>query len=157
MSPEPSLTEKEYAEPLAIQFSVFLANRVGALQDLLALFAENGVVLHGFTITDASEWSVVRVVCADPDKARALLKAQGLGFTENEVLLIELPRVGQLSRMCTLLVQAELNINFAYSLMVRGRQYPVVVLHVDDLSLAASLLLRHQFVLLGAADLVDPT
>jgi hypothetical protein len=149
-------TEKAQAEPYAVQFSIFLANRVGRLRELLAALAKRGVWLYGFSIVDSSEWAVVRAICSDPDKTRALLKAQGAGFTEKEVMLVELPDAGSLFRACGLLIRAELNISFAYPLLSRTHGHAVLVLRVDDQPLAVQLLSRHGFVILGADDLAGP-
>jgi len=150
-------TGRQHEEPFAFQFSVFLANRIGQLRDLLATLAEKNVELYGICVVEASDWAVIRMVCSDPNRARALLAAHGLSFTENEVLLTELPGPAALSEICTHLVGAELNINFAYPLSIRSHGNPVMVLHTDDHVLAVHLLTRHGFTLLGAEDLADPT
>jgi hypothetical protein len=151
-----SQTRRGHEEPFAVQFSIFLANRVGRLRDLLGILAEEGIALYGFCIVDSSEWAVVRAICSDPSEVRQLLKAHGAGFTEKEVILIELPDDGAMALICTLLIRAELNINFAYPLLIRRHLNPVMVLRVDEQSLAVQLLTRHGFTLLGAEDLADP-
>lgn len=139
-----------------MQFSVFLANRVGKLRDLLESFAKAGIALHGMTIIDSSEWAVIRVICSDPNKARALLEAMGLGFTEKPVILAELPADDSMAEICSLLIRAEININFAYSLQLRSHERPVMVIRTDDHTLAIHLLLRNGYTLLGAEDLARP-
>ena len=151
-----SQSKIEHLEPFAIQFSVFLANRVGKLRDLLVMLAKAGIGLHGLTIIDSSEWAVVRMICSDPNKARAMLEAEGLGFTEKPVMLVELPDDNSMAEVCSLLIRAEVNISFAYPLQIRSHQHPVMVVRTDDHTLAVHLLARNGYTLLGAEDLAGP-
>ena len=59
MSPPPYQTEQGYREPSAMQFSVFLANRVGQLKDLLDVLSEADARVLGLSITDATDWAVI--------------------------------------------------------------------------------------------------
>ncbi len=149
--------EQGHEEPFAVQFSVFLPNRVGMLRDLLDLLHGEGVDLCGLSIVDASEWAVIRAVCRQPGKARAVLDEMGVGFTERDVLLPVLCETEALGELCAILLHAELSIQFAYPLMIRSEQCPVMVLCTDDNTLARSLLTRHGLTLLGAEDLEDPS
>lgn len=155
MRPASRQSRIEHQEPFAVQFSVFLPNRVGRLRDLLDSLGKEGVALHGFAIIDSSEWAVIRMVCSDPDKARALLEAQPLGFTEKTVLLVELPADNSMADICTLLIRAEINIAFAYPLHIRSHQNPVMVIRTDDHSLAVQLLTRGGYTVLGSEDLPE--
>jgi hypothetical protein len=152
----PMQSQVGHEEPFAIQFSVFLANRVGKLRDLLVSLAKAGIGLYGFTIIDSSEWAVVRMICSDPAKARELLQAEGLGYTEKAVILAELPADDSMADICSLLIRAEINIAFAYPLQIRSHQRPVMVLRTDEHTLAVHLLVRNGYTLLGAEDLADP-
>lgn len=139
-----------------MQFSVFLANRVGQFKDMLDLFTEQDVNVLGVSIVDSTDWGVIRVVFDNPNKARELLKAHGLPFTESEVLLIELFGPDAISDICAHLLQAEINVHFAYPLTIRSHDNPVMVFHVEDYILARDLLTRHGLTLLGEEDLADP-
>lgn len=149
-------TARGHEEPFAVQFSIFLANRVGQLRELLDVFSEKDLAVVGISIVDSTDWGVIRMVLSDPNKAREVLRGCTAAFTESEVLLAELPTRDTLSEICRMLLQAELNIHFAYPLTLRSRGNPVMVLHVDDRVLAAQVLTRHQVVLLGDEDLADP-
>jgi len=157
MTPEPLQTSQGYEEPFSAQFSVFLANRVGQLKELLNLMAEKAVEVLGVSVVDSSDWAVIRLVFSEPDKAREVLKSHGLPFTESQVLLAELADKAALSEICGHLLHAEINVHFAYPLIGRRDAEPVMVLHVDDPVLATHLLTSHGIRLLGSEDLADPT
>ena len=148
-------TARGYEEPFTVQFSIFLANRVGQLREMLDVFLGERVHIYGLSIVDSTDWAVIRVVLSDPDKAWELLKRHSLPFTESPVLLVEIPSGDALSDVCSHLVRAEINIHFAYSLTFRSRTCPIMVFHVDDYVQATRALARHGFVLLGREDLEE--
>jgi hypothetical protein len=145
-----------HEEPFAVQFSIFLANRVGQLKEMLDVFISRSVQVLGMSIVDSTNWAVIRIICSDPDKARELLKAHPLPFTESEVLLIEVESDHALSDVASCLLRAEISVHFAYPLTIRRDDVPVMVFHVDDTVLACRTLTNHGFVLLGHEDLADP-
>lgn len=145
-----------HEEPHAVQFSIFLANRVGQLKDLMDLFAQQHVEVLGVSIVDSTDWAVVRAVFSDANKSRVLLEGHKMPFTESSVLLVEFADQAALSHICGCLVGAELSVHFAYPLVVRSHENPVMVLHVDDPVLATQVLSLHKYTLLGSEDLGDP-
>jgi hypothetical protein len=146
-------TGRKFHEAWAVEFSIFLANRVGKLKELLDMLAAAGLDLLGMSIVDATDWAVVRAVFSQPDKARAVLKERSLPFTESQVLLATLARSTSLVEICTLLLGAEISVHFAFPLTVRRDDKPVMVLHVDNNELAREILARHGVLLLGDDDL----
>jgi hypothetical protein len=60
---------------------------------------------------------------------------------------------GDLSKLLAALLMAEVNVHFSYPLLVRPRGRAVLVLHVDDIECATSVLLGEGFKLLTQGDL----
>lgn len=142
--------------PFSVQFSVFLANRVGQLKELLDVLAENQLSVLGVSIVDSTDWAVIRLVLSDPDKAREILASRRLPFTDSRILLAELTEQATLAGICDLLLRAEINVHFAFTLTLQRDGHPVLAMHVDDLVAATHALGRHGIVLLGSEDLNDP-
>jgi len=67
--------------------------------------------------------------------------------------VVELSRGHSLSNLALSLLGAELNIHFAYPLMLRPNGTPTIALAVDDPVLAGQILRRKQFRLFGEGDL----
>jgi len=153
MPEQAPITARGGGEPLAVQFSVFLANRVGQLKELLDTFARDRVEILGLSVVDSTDWAVIRIISSDPDRARNAMKNHPLPFTESDVLLAVLAGRDTLSRVTELLVRAELNLHFAYPLMLQSEGNPIMVLHVDDNAVATQILRRNGFALLGDDDL----
>ena len=154
MSSVPQYTAKSYSPPTVRQFSVFLENKVGTLLNLVRLFDEAPEVhLCAFSVMEASDFAVVRMVPNNADAARGLLREHGVAFSELDLLIVELCQEHSLSRMCLHLLGAELNIRFAYPLMLEPNGQPTIALAVDDHHLAGQILRKKSFRLLGEADL----
>lgn len=148
-------TAKAHEEPYAVQFSIFLANRIGQLKDLMNLFDQQNIRLLGLSIIDSTDWAVVRTVLGDPDKARRILQAGSVGFTESHVLLVQLADAS-IASICTNLLSAEVSVHFAYPLIVRRGDNPIMVFQVDDRLMATQVLKKHGVPLLSGDDLDEP-
>lgn len=146
-------TARGHQEPYAVQFSVFLVNRVGKLEELLDLLDEQEIDVVGLSIVDSSDWAVIRFVSTQANKAREVLRRSPLTFTETQVLLVELTGDHPLTEVCRLLVAAEINILYAYSLAVPHNERPVLVVNVDNQVAARRALQRHGVVLIGYEDI----
>lgn len=142
-------------EPTRVrQFTVFLENRVGRLQTLVRTLEESVARIVGLSIEESADSALVRIICSEPDAARAALQDAGFSFSESELLAVELPKRTRqpLIAICSALLTAEINIHYAYPLLVRPRG-PVLALYVEDPTLAAQILIRKGFTLIGESDL----
>ncbi len=144
-----------FEPPRNRQFSVFLDNRVGKLLDLLEIFEGQMLALAGLSVLDSANHAVVRVLTSNADLARRLLGRHDLPFSECDVLAVELGEGRGLAMMSRLLLAAELNIHYAYPLLVRPRGLPAIVLACDDPVLAGQILRRKHFTLLAENDMGD--
>ena len=151
--PVSDMTTQGYEPPRNVQFNVFLDNRVGKLLELVAIFRGQALNLAALSILDSADHAVVRVLTSRSDLARRLLQRYGLAFSEAQVLVIELDEDHDLELACKAMLAAELNIHYAYPLLVHPHGRPAVVLQVDDHHLACQLLRRRLFTLLAENDL----
>jgi hypothetical protein len=150
----PQYTAQRYAPPSVRQFSVFLENKVGKLLSLVRVFDEAPTVhLCAFSVMESSDYAVVRIIPNNADAARVLLREHGLAFSEFDLLIVELREGQTLSRIGMCLLSAELNIRFAYPLLLRPEGTPTIALAVDDQHLAGQILRKKDFRLLGEGDL----
>ncbi|MEM9083157.1 MAG: acetolactate synthase [Planctomycetota bacterium] len=154
----PSETMQSYVPPSVTQFSVFLGQGVGRLLKLLATFEDehDGCQICAFSVHEASDHAVVRLLTNHSASARTILRKHGLPFAELNLLVVELTEGLTLSSLCLHLLQAELSIRFAYPVMLGaevGKGGPTVAIAVDDLTLAGQILRKKSFRLLGEGDL----
>jgi hypothetical protein len=136
------------------QFTVFLENRVGRLQGLLRAFEESAGKICGLSIEESADSALVRIICSEPELGRQALQQANFSFSESELLAVELPKRTKqpLMSICAALLAAEINIHYAYPLLQRPHG-PALALYVEDPTLAAQLLIRKGFTLIGESDL----
>lgn len=146
-------TTQGYCPPTAVQFSVFLSNKVGKMLDLTEHFDEAPVQLCALSVHEASDHAVVRLITNNAAEARKILKENHFPFSEHEVLVVELTGGHSLSRLCLFLLGAEINIAFAYPLMRNNSNNSTIAIAVDDPTLAGQILSRKGFKMLGECDL----
>ena len=136
------------------QFSVFMENKVGRLLDIVKMFSQASIHVVALSILDTSDAAIVRLVTDDPDKARVLFQEHGLAFTEVPLVVVELSSsAADLKAVLTSLLQAEVNVHSAYSLLTRPRGKAALALHVEDRECASAVLQANQFRMLTQRDI----
>lgn len=151
----PETAEGAGFEPTRVrQFTVFLDNRVGRLQMLLRALEENVHRIAALSIEESADTALIRLICSEPELARDAMQSAGFSFSESELLAVELPKKSRqpLIDICTALLTAEINIHYAYPLLFRPRG-PTLALYVEDPTLAAQILIKKGFTLVGESDL----
>lgn len=146
-------TMQGYAAPTVTQFSVFLTNKVGKMLDLVENFDGADCQICAISVHEASDHAVVRIISNCAKEARRMLREDNLPFSEHDVLVVELSEGHSLSSLCLSLLGAELNIAFAYPMMLKPNGRPTIAMAVDDPTLGGQILRRKGFHLLGEADL----
>ena len=142
--------------PAIRQFTVFLENRVGQLLEVVKRFEGTGIRVVALSISDAAECSFVRFLVNDAERGREILERSGLAIIESDLVGVELPEGPQpLLRVCTALLQAELNILQAYPLLARPNGKPAVAIMVDNIELAMETLREKGFRIITEGDLDD--
>ncbi|MHA3773353.1 ACT domain-containing protein [Verrucomicrobiota bacterium sgz303538] len=99
----------------ARQLSIFLDNKPGTLADVCKELANAKINIFALSISDTTDYSVVRMVVSEPQKALHLLGERGVLVVENDVLLIEnANKPGTLAEIAHRLAKAKINIEYAY-------------------------------------------
>ncbi|TWU55150.1 acetolactate synthase [Rubripirellula reticaptiva] len=142
--------------PALRQFTIFLENRVGQLLEVVKRFEGTGIRVCALSISDAAECAFVRFLVSDADRGREILERSGLAMIETDLLGVELPEGPQpLLRVCSALLQAELNITQAYPLIVRPNGKPAVAIMVENIEVAMQTLIDKGFTIITEGDLND--
>ena len=142
--------------PAIRQFTIFLENRVGQLLEVVRRFEGTGIRVCALSISDAAECAFVRFLVSDADRGREILERSGLAMIETDLVGVELPEGPQpLLRVCTALLQAELNIIQAYPLIIRPNGKPAVAIMVENIDIALETLTNKGFTIITEGDLED--
>ena len=142
--------------PTIRQFTVFLENRVGALNGLLRRFRGSRVRIMAVSISDAAECSLLRVILSHPEQGREILERDGLAIIESDLIALELQSGDQpMLDVCSALLQAEINLLQTYTLMVQKRDRAVVAIMVDNIDQAQITLATNGFNMITENELQD--
>ncbi|NLX23552.1 MAG: acetolactate synthase [Phycisphaerae bacterium] len=153
MVPGPYETLEGQGYPIARQLSVFLENRVGQLLRLTQLIDTHEVRILGLSVIDSVDCAVVRLLFDAPDLAKEILAKAGFSVSVAEVIVVKLPAGKQgLLLVWQCLLSCEINIGYCYPLLPE-QIGPALALSVDNIEMAADVLIRNHFEVLGEADL----
>lgn len=142
--------------PTIRQFTVFLENRVGQLLEVVRRFEGSKVRIVALSIADNAECAFARFLLSHPEQGREILERAGLAIIESDLIGIELPEGPQpLLRICTALLQAEVNIIQAYPILVRPHGRPAVAIMADNIEMAMETLSHEGVTLISEADLLE--
>ena len=126
------------------QISVFLENRAGQLAEIAAVLAENHVDLRAISIAETTDYGVLRMIVEDAEKATGILRNHGYIFSMTPVTVISVPdQPGGLSLILSLLAQAQIDIEYMYSLFTHKDGQAYMVFRITDEEKFISKLAEH--------------
>jgi hypothetical protein len=140
------------------QFNVFLANRMGALLELVRKFEMTDVRVVSLTVIETADCAIIRLVPSDYERAYEVLQAAKLPFTESDLLVVKVPTHDQpLLSITKALLSGEVNIHYLYPLLigVGPMGSTAVAMHVDDIENAMATLQNQGFTIFHESDLRD--
>lgn len=135
------------------QLSVFIENREGRLEDVLNLLKEQKINIISLSLADTSDYGMLRLIVADPEKGRDALKENGFSATLNDVVAVVLPhKVGALQEVLHTLCAAKLNVEYMYALCTKTDEAAIVI-KPSDLTKATEVLAEAGAAFFGEGDL----
>src|SRR5919204_4870167 len=145
-----SQTTSKMDGPLVKQFSVFLPNKVGAMLEIVKMLSAQHTHVVALSVSESTDSAIARIIASDPERVEKLFRENGVGFGVSEVVVVEMREVAtQLVKLLAALVMAEVNVHFAYPLLIRPRGFSAIALHVDDTECASSVLTGEGFKMLS--------
>ena len=142
--------------PSVRQYNVFLENRLGALMDLVRRFESTDIRIVALTIVESADCAIIRLVLSDPERAVEIFEQGKMAYTESDLLVVKLPEGNQpIAQICKALLAAEINIHYAYPLLVGPHGSKALALHVEDHELSMTTLSKMGFTLFGENDLIE--
>lgn len=140
--------------PLVKQFSVFLPNKVGAMLDVVKLLSTHHTHVVALSVSESTDSAIARIIASDPQQVEKLFREKNVAFGVSQVVVVEMREVAtQLVKLLAALVMAEVNVHFAYPLLIRPRGFSAIALHVDDTECACSVLTGEGFKTLSQDDI----
>ena len=126
------------------QISIFLENRVGRLQEVTDLLAENDINIRALSLADTSDFGILRLIVNKPEQTIRMLREGGFTVRENEVIAVEVEdRPGGLARTLELFSRAGISVEYMYAFVERSGNNAVIIFRFDNVDQAIAVLLKN--------------
>lgn len=127
-------------EKMIKQISLFAENKPGRLANIADKFKEAGINIRAFTIAEAGDFGIIRMVVDEPDMAHKVLHDAGFTVSETNVLGVEMEDIpGQLAMIADVLSEKNINIDYAYAFVTKTEKAFLIV-RVNDIRGAVKVL-----------------
>ena len=115
------------------QISVFLENRTGQLAAITRLLAEANVDIRAISIAETADYGLARMIVDDSHKASSILLQHGDILSMTPVWAGEVPdRPAGLSELLEVLAEAQVDVEYMYSLFTHRNDCAYMVMRVSD-------------------------
>ncbi|ETR72024.1 MAG: ACT domain-containing protein [Candidatus Magnetoglobus multicellularis str. Araruama] len=139
---------------LVQQLSIFLENKVGRLKEVTQLLKDNNVNIRTLTVSDTSDFGILRIIVDDCSKAEIALKDQGYTFSKTDVLAVEISdKPGGLNEVLEVIDQSGLNIEYLYAFVHASQDMAINIFRFDDLQGAINVLTKNNIRVLEGKEL----
>ncbi|MDG6243667.1 MAG: ACT domain-containing protein [Methanolobus sp.] len=135
------------------QISLFAENKPGRLANIAANFRKGGINIRAFTIAEAGDFGIIRMVVDKPDVAHQVLHDAGFTVSETSVLGVEMEDVpGGLGTIADVLGEQNINIDYAYAFVTKTEK-ALLIIRVSDIRAAIEVLDAAGIKLIDMADI----
>ena len=98
------------------QLSVFIENKTGYLNEMLAVLTQHNINIIALTVADTSDYGIIRMIVSDSDKALKVLKEAMFSVRMHDILSLELATAsGSLAHILDLFTEADICIEYVYA------------------------------------------
>ena len=127
---------------MAYQVSVFVENKVGALEAVTSALREENVNMRTMNLTHtASGWGILNFVANDPGLAFKVLQRRGIPVVLRKIVALEMDdKAGGLDDLLRKIKKANVNFTTAYAHVVEEGSLAFFAIDVEDMPQAEELL-----------------
>lgn len=134
------------------QLSIFLENKKGRFTEVAKLLGEAGVNMSAFTVSENSDFGILRLIVSDTEKALEVLRSNLYAVSVAEVVCLHCPnQPGALARAMQIITDAGVFIEYMYAFSQGDAAN--VILRADNVEKCAEALKANKLELLAASDL----
>ncbi|WP_406656862.1 ACT domain-containing protein [Methanolobus sp. ZRKC2] len=135
------------------QISLFAENKPGRLANIASNFQKEDINIRAFTIAEAGDFGIIRMVVDRPDFAHTVLHDAGFTVSETSVLGIEMEDVpGGLGKIADVLGEKDINIDYAYAFVTKTEK-ALLILRVNNIETAITVLKNSGVKLIDMVDI----
>ncbi len=135
------------------QISLFLENKKGRLSEAMDVLAKADINIRALSIADTSDFGILRLIVADPDKAKKVLAKSNFTVRESDVIAVGVSdKPGGLAGVLKFLTDADINVEYMYAFVEKSGEKAVVVLRTDSISNGKKALKKAGVTVLSSRD-----
>ncbi len=117
------------------EIRVFVENKPGKLSHIAELLGEAGIDILALDLADEGQFGVVKILTAEPDRAKSILSEANMTVAFNKVAMVEIDdRPGSLLKFSKALESSNLNVTDAYGCIIERGKRAVFVVKGDNLA-----------------------
>ncbi len=136
------------------QISVFLETTTDGLMQFSKVLQENNIDIRAFSIAEAPDFSIARVIVDDFESTKEALGKAGYVTSVATVLAVGIPdRAGGLYEVLNSFTDAGVNVKYTYAFTSRETGTACRVFRVDDEAKAVAALQGKDFLIINQEDL----
>lgn len=123
------------------QLSVLIENKKGSLAEVTALLKDHDINLRAIAAFDTPDYGILRMIVDYSQKAKDVLQINGYQVTLTDVIAVELEdQKGALNGVLSVLEKEDITIEYIYSFVIRNHAGPLMILKVNPLEPAITIL-----------------
>jgi hypothetical protein len=98
------------------QLSIFLENKTGRINDVTRILGKNGINMQAFSMAEAADFGILRLIVSEVDRALELLKENNFAVKVTDVVCIRCSNTaGSLASVLEKLAEKEIFIEYMYA------------------------------------------
>ncbi len=138
------------------QISVFVENRSGQLGDVTRVLEKAGINIRALSLSDTTDFGVLRLMADDTEKARDALAAAGFTVGTTPVVAVDVAdEPGGLGRVLSVLSEHGINVEYLYAYTQQESTRATIIFRFDRTEEAVNVLESRGFRVLGPKDIAD--
>ena len=136
------------------QISVFVENRSGQLGDVTRVLEEADVNIRALSLSDTTDFGVLRLMADDTQKAREALSKAGFTVGSTPVVAVDVAdRPGGLGHVLGVVSEHGINVEYLYAYTQRESTRATIIFRFDRTEEAVQALLARGIRVLGPDDI----
>lgn len=136
------------------QISIFLENKYGKLNEILALLAEADIRIIAATVADTTEFGIMRMIVSDPQRAYTILKENNVSANLTDVLAVVTEScAGSFAKALNQFTKAGLNIEYMYCFSIKEKS--ILILRTNNREMAREVIRRQNMDHICESDLMN--
>ena len=137
------------------QLSAFLENTPGTLYKAVSAISDAGVNLRALSVADTKDFGILRVIVSDIEKTKEVLSGDTV-VKETRVIAAKMSdKAGALKEILKIIQETGVNIEYVYAFTAAVAGSAYVVLRVDDIDEAETVLRGNGIKTLSDADIEE--